>query len=380
MIEAVGDQYLKTYFKSCNKLLKDNGRFVLQAITYPDNKYNDYKKSTDFIKRYIFPGGHLPSLGIIDSITSKYTQLIEIERKNYASSYATTLSLWSKRLQYHKDSLKELGFNEKRYRQWIYYFAYCEAGFKSEFLGLHQLVFKKMLSSFLIITLITIFCLLTMGALISYKLKNMSLIDVFWGTGIATTAVINGIVFANSIIQWVFIFLMAAWGYRLSAHLIITRIITNKIDQRYTEIENDWKVSRLMGTIRHFYFQGSLQFIICFGLYSVLTSENTTLTYWQVTGAILSTFGLIFESIADLQLHQFKKNSSPGSLCETGLWQFSRHPNYVFEIFVWLGLAVYTINIPLGYINIFVCLFIFVLIFKFTARYSEKIMFQKKRR
>ena len=235
-----------------------------------------------------------------------------------------------------------------------------------------------MLSSFLIITLITIFCLLTMGALISYKLKNMSLIDVFWGTGIATTAVINGIVFANSIIQWVFIFLMAAWGYRLSTHLIITRIITNKIDQRYTEIENDWKVSRLMGTIRHFYFQGSLQFIICFGLYSILSSENTTLTYWQVTGAILSTFGLIFESIADLQLYQFKKNSSPGSLCETGLWQFSRHPNYVFEIFVWLGLAVYTINIPLGYINIFVCLFIFVLIFKFTARYSEKIMFQKR--
>jgi cyclopropane-fatty-acyl-phospholipid synthase len=143
MIEAVGHEYLPTYFKACNRLLKPGGKLVLQAITYPDDEYHLYRKRSDFIRKHIFPGGHLPSLGIMTSITQKHTDLVEIEKDNIAQSYAKTLNEWSIRFKNKETELRKMGFSTQFIQKWIYYFAYCEAGFKTDYLGCYQMTFEK---------------------------------------------------------------------------------------------------------------------------------------------------------------------------------------------------------------------------------------------
>jgi cyclopropane-fatty-acyl-phospholipid synthase len=143
MIEAVGHKYLPEYFSTCNRLLKSGGRFVLQGITYPCDKYDEYRKRSDFIRKHIFPGGHLPSLEIMDTIIQTKTDLTEIKRRNIADSYAKTLFEWRKRFLNKKETIENLGFSETFIRKWEYYFAYCEAGFSSNYLGCYQLTYKK---------------------------------------------------------------------------------------------------------------------------------------------------------------------------------------------------------------------------------------------
>ena len=143
MIEAVGHEFLSTYFVACNRLLKQSGRFALQAITYPDAFYDEYKNNTDFIREYIFPGGHLPCLGIIDKITKNQTQLTEINRFNIAQGYADTLRDWRQRFNAQQSMVLQMGFNDVFCRKWDYYFAYCEAAFRTDYLGCYQLVFEK---------------------------------------------------------------------------------------------------------------------------------------------------------------------------------------------------------------------------------------------
>lgn len=143
MIEAVGHKYLPTYFTTCNRLLKPGGRLVLQAITYPDAEYHLYRKRSDFIRKHIFPGGHLPSLGVISDITTSKTDLVEIEKDNIAQGYAATLNEWSIRFKNKEATLRKMGFSEQFIRKWIYYFAYCEAAFKTDYLGCYQMTFEK---------------------------------------------------------------------------------------------------------------------------------------------------------------------------------------------------------------------------------------------
>ena len=143
MIEAVGYDYLNGYFKQVSDLLCQGGRFVLQAITYPDEAYDTYKSGSDFIRRHIFPGGHLPSLAHMASIVRDVTELKLDVSENIALSYARTLADWHHRFDDKLDHVKALGFSESFIRKWKYYFSFCEAAFKSQFLGTYQQVYVK---------------------------------------------------------------------------------------------------------------------------------------------------------------------------------------------------------------------------------------------
>lgn len=143
MIEAVGEKHLESYFKKCSDLLKPGGLAVIQAITYPDDKYDEYRKKTDWIQQYIFPGGHLPSLKRIKEIVQTHTDLEIIDVESIGLSYAKTLAEWRKRFLEHKDEIKKLGFDETFIRKFIYYFTYCEVGFETKFIDDLQIVFKK---------------------------------------------------------------------------------------------------------------------------------------------------------------------------------------------------------------------------------------------
>lgn len=146
MIEAVGLDNLDIYFEQCSKLVKPNGKIVIQAITIRDQFYESARKSVDFIQRHIFPGSGIPSIhSIMNSIAHK-TDLILVEQQDYAEDYAQTLWHWSKRLEANKDEITKLGYPNFLYRLWQYYFSYCEGGFRERAIGVSQLLFAKPLN------------------------------------------------------------------------------------------------------------------------------------------------------------------------------------------------------------------------------------------
>ena len=143
MIEAVGYQYLPTFFKTCDSLLTIKGRLVLQAIIMPDDRYHQYRKGCDWIQKHIFPGGHLPSIGHINSLIRTNTQLNISSLTRITPHYRKTLEDWRINFLEKKDKILSLGFTEDFIRKWLYYFCYCETGFKTEVIDNFHIVCDK---------------------------------------------------------------------------------------------------------------------------------------------------------------------------------------------------------------------------------------------
>lgn len=143
MFEAVGREYFHIFFKKCQELLKPSGVLVLQVITIPDQRYKAYSKGSDFIQKYIFPGGHLPSILKILETTSKHTRLNLNHLEEFTEHYAKTLNIWHENFENNLDEVKKLGFDDYFIRMWKMYLNYCEAGFITRNINLHQLVFTR---------------------------------------------------------------------------------------------------------------------------------------------------------------------------------------------------------------------------------------------
>ncbi len=143
MIEAVGHRYFDTYFRKCSELLKPDGTFVLQGIVMPDRRYAQYLKSVDFIQRYIFPGGCLPSMSAMLESTARVTDLRFIHAEDFGTHYAQTLREWRQRFHSRLDEVRELGYPDRFIRMWDYYLSYCEASFDERYTGVVQIQFDK---------------------------------------------------------------------------------------------------------------------------------------------------------------------------------------------------------------------------------------------
>jgi cyclopropane-fatty-acyl-phospholipid synthase len=143
MIEAVGHQYLDTFFRSCSKLLKEDGMMLLQAITIADQVFAQHKRSVDFIKRYIFPGGCLPSIAAMSCSIARVTDLRLFHLEDITPHYARTLRTWRQRFFVNIDKVRDLGYPEAFIRMWEYYLCYCEAGFMERYLGDVQMLLTK---------------------------------------------------------------------------------------------------------------------------------------------------------------------------------------------------------------------------------------------
>lgn len=136
MIEAVGYRYLPVYFSKLEELLKPKGRLLIQAITIADEQFEQYRKGVDFIQRYIFPGGCLPSISEMCKQLQTHTSMSVTRMKDYGQDYAKTLSLWTRNFLTHARKLKESGYDDDFQRLWNFYFAYCEGGFREGSIGL----------------------------------------------------------------------------------------------------------------------------------------------------------------------------------------------------------------------------------------------------
>jgi len=143
MIEAVGHEFFDTYFAKLSSLLKPNGVAVIQSITIPDARFETYKSSVDFINRYIFPGGCLPSLGQIAKHIAEQTDLEMIHLRDITQDYARTLAHWRERFFQNINHIKSIGFDDEFERLWEYYLCYCEGGFRERIIGTVQLTFAK---------------------------------------------------------------------------------------------------------------------------------------------------------------------------------------------------------------------------------------------
>lgn len=143
MIEAVGLGYLGSYFEKCASLLKPTGKMLIQAITIADQHYEFSKKNVDFIQRYIFPGGALPSVTALTNIATEVSNLRMTALEDITDHYAMTLREWRQKFYANVDAITQLGYDNRFLRMWEYYLCYCEGGFDERSIGCVQAEFTK---------------------------------------------------------------------------------------------------------------------------------------------------------------------------------------------------------------------------------------------
>lgn len=144
MLEAVGYEYLPGYFRTVARVLRPGGRFALQSITMPDDRFDDYRRRVDWMQTYIFPGSLIPSLGAIRGAAASAGLRIE-RAEDIGPDYAPTLAEWRTRFRAHVASgeVRALGFDEPFVRTWLLYLAFSEAAFAERTLGDHHLLLVK---------------------------------------------------------------------------------------------------------------------------------------------------------------------------------------------------------------------------------------------
>ena len=143
MIEAVGYEFHDAYFRKCCELLKRDGLMLLQAITIADQNYERAKKTVDFIKRYIFPGGCLTSVTAMSDTLTRVTDMRIVDLEDIGPHYATTLERWRERFFDNIDRVRGMGFSEEFIRMWQYYLCYCEGGFLERAIGNVQMLMMR---------------------------------------------------------------------------------------------------------------------------------------------------------------------------------------------------------------------------------------------
>lgn len=142
MFEAVGEEYWPSYFSKIAEVLKPGGKAALQIITIDDKEFDNYRARADFIQHYIFPGGMLPSVRRLEEETAQAGMGFAVDQM-FGLAYALTLDEWAKRFDSVWDRIKGGKFDEQFRRLWLYYFAYCSAGFRTGRIDVGQFVLTK---------------------------------------------------------------------------------------------------------------------------------------------------------------------------------------------------------------------------------------------
>lgn len=143
MVEAIGADYLDSYFTQLGRLLKPEGLALVQAITIEDHRYQQALKSVDFIKRHVFPGSFIPSITSLLAAKTRASDLALIGQMDFGNSYARTLEAWRERFMARLDQVRAQGFDDAFVRMWEFYLAYCEGGFRERSIGVSHLLMAK---------------------------------------------------------------------------------------------------------------------------------------------------------------------------------------------------------------------------------------------
>lgn len=143
MIEAVGYEYMQSFFEQCHSLVKPNGKMLIQAITIADQRLDHYLHNVDFIQRYIFPGGFLPSITLLSQQICQHTNMVIEQLDDIGLDYAKTLAHWRDNFLANWSEINKHGYDDNFKRLWLYYFAYCEGAFLERATSTVHLVARK---------------------------------------------------------------------------------------------------------------------------------------------------------------------------------------------------------------------------------------------
>ena len=143
MFEAVGHSYYDDFFRACDRLLRPDGSMLMQTITINEQAFQSYRRRTDWIQKYIFPGAELASVSEILRSLARATSLSLYHAEDIGTHYARTLAAWRKRFHNRLQEVRALGFDERFMRMWDYYLAYCEGAFLERHIGVSQLLLTK---------------------------------------------------------------------------------------------------------------------------------------------------------------------------------------------------------------------------------------------
>ncbi len=201
-------------------------------------------------------------------------------------------------------------------------------------------------------------------------LENPSVVDVAWETGLMLCGWVyilgHGLTSRSLIIGLV----LLLWGLRLGGYIFFTRIYKGHVDKRYLNLSKDWKVAKPLGFFVNFQFQGLLIFLISCSWYFIGNTARSSINFSDAILIILALLCISGETLADMQLQQFKKDH-PGAVCNTGLWRYSRHPNYFFEWLIWCIFCVLALNSIWSIISIISPVTLYLLMTQVTGPMTE---------
>lgn len=200
---------------------------------------------------------------------------------------------------------------------------------------------------------LVIFAFMVLAFVVALLIRDNSIVDLFWGPGfIVVTAFSLSMAPDLDIRKIVVSFLVLIWGLRLATY-IFQRNKRKGEDFRYKHWRDTWNYFILRSFLQIFILQGIFMYIISFPIWYINYNSGVVLTTIDTIGLILFGIGFMFETIGDMQLSFFKQNpKNKGKLITTGLWKYSRHPNYFGEALVWWGIWIYAISIPGGWITV----------------------------
>jgi len=226
------------------------------------------------------------------------------------------------------------------------------------------------------ITLV-ILCLPFMLSFIAWLIwlatKNLAIVDVFWPINITVVAIAWLLTTSLQSSQGLMLIGVLLWGLRLTVHLVYYRIIPGVVDKRYERLTAVWQSA--LGRLANFWMQAGLSLVMSVPFWWIRQlSEPSAFVY---CGCIFIFMGVIGEAVADHQLQVFRKGH-PGKVCNKGLWRYSRHPNYFFELLIWYGFALVACHIKWGFVALLSPLMLTFLMIKVTGPITEAASLESK--
>ncbi len=233
-----------------------------------------------------------------------------------------------------------------------------------------------MIEIFIFSTLI-LFSVMSIAFLIYFILQRPGIVDVFWGAGILLVGFSLLYIYSVSFFHFLFISLVAIWGLRLSLFLFFTRIFKKERDRRYEQLIDKWGAKKHVHLLGNYYLQASLQLLLCSIYIPIFNHSHIDMnTYHWILTLLFFSF-VIGESIADYQLYSFKQNSAKKDICCQGLWAYSRHPNYFFEILIWFCFAGFSFSMIDYYLAFIAPITILIILRYITGPYTERLSINK---
>lgn len=205
--------------------------------------------------------------------------------------------------------------------------------------------------------------------LINLKTKNAGIVDVGWTIGLLLCAAVYCGLADSYWLRKVFVLgMVGVWAVRLGGYLFFTRVWRQPEEGRYRQIRQDWNTNINLKFFFFFEFQALLDAVLSLPFLFAVTNSTPAISWIEYLGVVLWAVAIGGEAIADAQLNAFKKNpANRGKTCRAGLWNFSRHPNYFFEWFIWIAWLIFALGSPHGWIAIICPALMLWFLFKITG-------------